>query len=66
MSFAAALVLLAADGSGQPAQIDEIDVVAATLADDGRLPERRGITHWSAWFLACRAGDLVRIGGQGG
>ena len=38
--------------SGRPAEIDEIEVVVTTLADDGRPPERLGITHWSARFLA--------------
>src|SRR5215468_8865472 len=33
--------------SGRAAVIDEIDVVIATLAGDGRPPERLGITHWS-------------------
>ena len=28
----------------------------ATLADDGRPPERLGITHWSARFLAAELG----------
>jgi len=28
--------------------IDEIDVVVATLADDGRPPERLGVTLWPA------------------
>jgi len=37
---------------GRPAEIDEIEVVVTTLADDGRPPERLGITHWSARFLA--------------
>ena len=37
-------------------QIDEIKVVAATLADDGRPPARLGITHWSARFLAAELG----------
>jgi hypothetical protein len=37
--------------SGRPAEISEADVVVATLADDGRPPERLGITHWSG-FLA--------------
>jgi hypothetical protein len=36
--------------------IDEIDVVVATLAGDGRPPERLGITHWSARFLAADLG----------
>jgi transposase len=42
--------------SGRPAQIDEIEVVAATLADGGRPPGRLGITHWSARFLAAELG----------
>jgi transposase len=42
--------------SGRPTEIDEIEVVAATLADDGRPPERLGITHWSARFLAAELG----------
>jgi transposase len=37
---------------GRPAEIDEIEVVLATLADDGRPPSRLGITHWSARFMA--------------
>src|SRR6266536_1941980 len=41
---------------GRPAEIDEIKVVAATLADDGRPPARLGITHWSARFLAGELG----------
>jgi transposase len=42
--------------SGRPPEIDEIEVVAATLADDGRPPGRLGITHWSARFLAAELG----------
>jgi hypothetical protein len=42
--------------SGCPAVIDDIDVVAATLANDGRPPEPLGITHWSARFLAAELG----------
>jgi transposase len=42
--------------SGRPAEIDEIEVVVATLADDGRPPGRLGITHWSARFLAGELG----------
>ncbi len=42
--------------SGRPAVIDEIDVVAATLANAGRPPERLGISHWSARFLAAELG----------
>src|SRR6266481_6005805 len=42
--------------SGRPAVIDEIDVVVATLASDGRPPGRLRITHWSARFLAAELG----------
>jgi transposase len=42
--------------SGRPPVIDEIDVVVATLVNDGRPPERLGITHWSARFLAAELG----------
>jgi transposase len=42
--------------SGRPAEIDEIKVVVATLADDGRPPARLGITHWSARFMAAELG----------
>jgi transposase len=42
--------------SGRPAEIDEIKIVVATLADDGRPPKRLGITHWSARFLAAELG----------
>src|SRR5262249_22808524 len=42
--------------SGRPPEISEADVVVATLANDGRPPERLGITHWSARFLAAELG----------
>jgi hypothetical protein len=42
--------------SGRPAEIDEIDVVVATLADDGRPPARLGVTHWSARLLGAELG----------
>jgi transposase len=42
--------------SGRPPVIDEIDVVVATLAHDGRPPARLGITHWSARLLAAELG----------
>jgi transposase len=42
--------------SGRPPVIDEIDVVVATLANDGRPPQRLGITHWSARLLAAELG----------
>src|SRR5215213_1800820 len=38
--------------SGRPPEIDEIDVVVATLAEDGRPPEHLGVTHWSSRLLA--------------
>jgi len=38
--------------SGRPPEIDEIDVVVATLAADGRPPAHLGVTHWSARLLA--------------
>jgi transposase len=38
--------------SGRPPEIDEIEVVVATLADEGRPPEHLGVTHWSARLLA--------------
>jgi len=38
--------------SGRPPEIDEIDVVVATVADEGRPPARLGVTHWSARLLA--------------
>jgi transposase len=38
--------------SGRPPEIDEIEVVVATLAQDGRPPARLGVTHWSARLLA--------------
>src|ERR1700678_3628694 len=42
--------------SGRRAEIDEIEVVAATLVNNGRPPERLGITHWSSRFLAAELG----------
>jgi transposase len=41
---------------GRRRQIDEVDVVVATLAGDSRPPPRLGITHWSARFLAAELG----------
>jgi DNA-binding CsgD family transcriptional regulator len=45
--------------SGRPPEISEADVVIATLADDGRPPQRLGITHWSARFLAAEPAALA-------
>src|SRR5688500_7955618 len=42
--------------SGRPPEIDEIAVVVATLADEGRPPEHPGVTHWSARLLAAELG----------
>jgi transposase len=42
--------------SGRPPEIDEIDVVVATLADEGRPPAHLGVTHWSARLLAAHLG----------
>ena len=42
--------------SGRPQQIDEIEVVVATLANGGRPPPRLGVTRWSARFLAGELG----------
>ncbi|MGH3942458.1 MAG: helix-turn-helix domain-containing protein [Pseudonocardiaceae bacterium] len=42
--------------SGRPAKVDEIAVVAATLADAGKPPEHLGATHWSSRLLADELG----------
>lgn len=42
--------------SGRLAQVDEIEIVTATLVNNGRPPERLGITHWSSRFLAAELG----------
>ncbi|MGH3793782.1 MAG: helix-turn-helix domain-containing protein [Pseudonocardiaceae bacterium] len=42
--------------SGRPAEVDEIEVVATTLADDGRPPAHLGATHWSSRLLAKELG----------
>jgi transposase len=42
--------------SGRPPRIDEVEIVVATLASGGRPPQRLGITHWSARFLAGELG----------
>lgn len=41
---------------GRPAVVDEIAVVATTLADAGRPPEHLGATHWSSRLLANELG----------
>ncbi len=42
--------------SGRPRQVDEIDVVVATLADGGRPPEHLAVPHWSARLLGRELG----------
>ncbi|MGQ0774407.1 MAG: helix-turn-helix domain-containing protein [Pseudonocardiales bacterium] len=42
--------------SGRPAKVDEVAVVAATLADAGRPPKHLGATHWSSRLLADELG----------
>jgi transposase len=42
--------------SGRPAQINEADIVAASLASDGRPPPRLGAAQWSARLLAAELG----------
>lgn len=42
--------------SGRPAKVDEIKIVATTLADDGRPPEHLGASHWSSRLLAAELG----------
>jgi transposase len=42
--------------SGRPPEVDEIDIVVATLSDGGRPPEDLGVRHWSSRLLADRLG----------
>ncbi|MGH3931939.1 MAG: helix-turn-helix domain-containing protein [Pseudonocardiaceae bacterium] len=42
--------------SGRPAKVDEIAVVAATLANAGKPPEHLGTAHWSSRLLADELG----------
>ena len=41
---------------GRTPVIDEIDVLAETLADKGKPPAHLGVTHWSARLMAQRLG----------
>jgi transposase len=41
---------------GRPVVVDEIVVLAETLADQGKPPPELGVTHWSARLLAGRLG----------
>jgi transposase len=42
--------------SGRPREIDDVDVVVATLADGGRPPPGLGVAQWSARLLAAELG----------
>ncbi|MGH3698307.1 MAG: helix-turn-helix domain-containing protein [Pseudonocardiaceae bacterium] len=42
--------------SGRPAVVDELAVVATTLADGGRPPAHLGVSHWSSRLLAQHLG----------
>ncbi|MGA9358825.1 MAG: IS630 family transposase [Mycobacterium sp.] len=41
---------------GRPVLIDEVEVLAETLADKGKPPAHLGVTHWSARLMADRLG----------
>ncbi len=41
---------------GRAAVIDEVAVLAETLADKGKPPAHLGVTHWSARLMAARLG----------
>lgn len=42
--------------SGRPAVVDELEVVATTLADGGRPPAYLGVSHWSSRLLGQHLG----------
>ncbi|HEY2723122.1 MAG TPA: helix-turn-helix domain-containing protein [Pseudonocardiaceae bacterium] len=42
--------------TGRPTKVDEIEIVATTLADDGRPPEHLGAKHWSSRLLGQQLG----------
>ena len=42
--------------SGRAPVIDEVEVLAETLADKGKPPAHLGVTHWSARLMADRLG----------
>ncbi|MBV9162268.1 MAG: helix-turn-helix domain-containing protein [Pseudonocardiales bacterium] len=42
--------------SGRPAVVDELEVVATTLADGGRPPAHLGVNHWSSRLLGQQLG----------
>ncbi|AWW36530.1 IS630 family transposase [Streptomyces cadmiisoli] len=41
---------------GRPGTVDEVAVLVATLAEDGRPPARLGVTHWSSRLLGKELG----------
>ena len=41
---------------GRTPLIDEVDVLAETLADKGKPPAHLGVTHWSTRLMAQRLG----------
>src|SRR4051794_2497147 len=41
---------------GRAPEIDEVEVLAETLADKGKPPAELGVTHWSSRLLAARLG----------
>ncbi|WP_063628954.1 IS630 family transposase [Amycolatopsis taiwanensis] len=41
---------------GRAPEIDEVAVLAETLADKGKPPPELGVTHWSSRLLAARLG----------
>jgi transposase len=42
--------------SGRPGTVDEVAVLVATLAENGRPPARLGVTHWSSRLLGAELG----------
>lgn len=42
--------------SGRPAVVDELEVIATTLADGGRPPAHLGVSHWSSRLLGQHLG----------
>jgi transposase len=41
---------------GRPGTVDEVAVLVATLAENGRPPTRLGVTHWSSRLLGAELG----------
>lgn len=42
--------------AGRPGTVDEVAVLVATLAENGRPPARLGVTHWSSRLLGAELG----------